>query len=70
MEISNRFDLLSSLVIDEEPIESSFINITISEKKQEINDEQPTKNFWEVPEYVEKRIPHSTVLITKKKYPR
>jgi len=65
MEVNNRFELLASLSVDEEPIESSFNDITSSKQKQNINVENSTKNYWEIPEYIEKHIPCSSVFITK-----
>jgi hypothetical protein len=65
MEFNNRFALLASLPVDEEQIESSFIDINSPEQQQETNDEHPTRNYWEIPEYVEKPIPCSSPLITK-----
>jgi hypothetical protein len=64
MEVNNRFDLLASLPVYEETIESSFIDIKSSEQQQK-EDEHSTKNFWEIPEYVEKYIPCSSPLTTK-----
>jgi hypothetical protein len=66
MEVNNRFELLASLPVHEEPIETSFININSSEQQQQQQeDEHPTKNHWEIPEYVEKYIPCSSPLTTK-----
>jgi hypothetical protein len=65
MEVNNRFELLASLSVDEEPIESSFNDITSSKQKQNINVENSTKNYWEIPEYIEKHIPCSPIFITK-----
>ncbi len=63
MEVNNRFDLLASLSVSDEFIESSANDINLSKPKQEV--EQPMKNFWEIPEYVEKTIPHVSPLVPK-----
>ncbi len=65
MEVNNRFDLFASLTLDEEPKQSFSIGINPSKQKQKQKDVQPTKNFWEIPEYVEKPIPCLVPLTTK-----
>ena len=54
MEISNRFELLASLSDNEN-----------SQEEQLINGKQPTKQHWEIPEYVEKPIPYSSQVISR-----
>ncbi len=61
MEVNNRFDLFASLTIDEELKQSFSIGVNSSKQK----DVQPTKNFWEIPEYVEKPIPCVVPLTAK-----
>jgi hypothetical protein len=68
MEVNNRFDLLASLSVSDEFIESSADDINLSKPKQEV--EQPMKNFWEIPEYVEKTIPHVSPLVPKEETPK
>jgi hypothetical protein len=65
--VYNRFDILASVPVDEEPEESGIAEVTSSKQKIIINDEQQTKNPWEIPEYVEKPIPCSSVLTTEAK---
>ena len=64
MEVSNRFDLLSSLSINEEPVESFFIDNFQPEQKQKIHENYSTNNCWNIPEYVEKSIPCAPVITT------
>ncbi|CAF0765786.1 unnamed protein product [Rotaria sordida] len=65
MEVNNRFQLFTFLSTDEESEKSSFIDLISSDQISEINDKQQTKNHWDVPEYVEKPIPSSSVPITQ-----
>jgi hypothetical protein len=65
IEVSNRFDLLASLCVDEETTESSISDVTSSKQIQEINDDYSTKDFWEIPKYVEKSIPCAPVITTQ-----
>lgn len=60
MAVYNRFDLLTSLSVDEEPsIELSSTDIDTAQTQQspQQNIEKLSKNFWEIPDYVEKPIP-------------
>jgi hypothetical protein len=68
MEVNNRFDLLASLSVNDESIESSTNDIHLPEQKQDI--EQPIKNFWEIPEYVDKPIPCLSPLVPKEETPK
>jgi len=63
----NRFDILTSVSVDEEPEKSAIAEVTSSKQKIIINDEQQTKNPWEIPDYVEKPITCSSVLTTEAK---
>ena len=65
MEVSNRFGFLSSLSIDEEPVESFFIDNFQPEQKEKIHENYSTvDNCWDIPEYVEKSIPCAPVITT------
>ena len=55
MEVSNRFDFLASLSVDD-PFTESVSNDVIVTKQIE-NVALSTRNFWDVPEYVDKPIP-------------
>ncbi|CAF1325739.1 unnamed protein product [Adineta steineri] len=62
MEVNNRFELLASLSVDNEPEEDFVIDEAPVEQKQVINDQQPAKSQWDIPEYVEKPIPCSSII--------
>lgn len=64
MEVNNRFELLASLPVDEEPEKSSVINVRSPKQKKVINDEQPIKSQWDIPECVEKIIPSAPLVTT------
>jgi hypothetical protein len=64
MEVNNRFDLLLFLSGDEESVVSFCIDVPSSEQKLNIDDGQSTTNCWDIPQYVEKIIPCSTVINT------
>ncbi|CAF3113353.1 unnamed protein product [Rotaria socialis] len=66
MELTNRFEPLNLLSINEESVDSCFVDETSSNEKVKVTDEQLTNNCWNIPDYVEKRIPCSPIHISKK----
>lgn len=61
MEITNRFALLGLLLVEEEPNDSSFADLTSTSKTQIINEEENKNNYWNVPDYISKPILHRSV---------
>ncbi|CAF2121416.1 unnamed protein product, partial [Rotaria magnacalcarata] len=70
MELTNRFEPLTLLSIHEEFVGSRFVDETSSNEKLKLNDQQLTNNFWNMPDYVEKQIPCSSIHISKKETTR
>lgn len=62
-EVNNRFHLLASLSLDDQVIDE----VIVSESKQD--NQQSTKNFWEIPDYVEKPIQCINTRISKENKP-
>lgn len=60
MEVSNRFSLLGSLLVDEEATESPRHAQSTIEENQQIDAEPADSNAWDIPKYVERRIPSSS----------
>ncbi|CAF1068790.1 unnamed protein product [Rotaria sp. Silwood1] len=65
MAVKNRFETFTFLSTNEESVQSSFFDVTSSDHRSQINNKQQTKNYWDVPEYIEKPISCSSIVHIK-----